>query len=302
MNNNIKLYMTIGLPACGKSTWCREQIHGKEMDNIIINRDSLRKMFHDSYWFHDRSERNITESLVSKASLVLAELAVQEGKNIYVDETNLSPKSQKLWAEFSVKNGLNFIIQDFRDVPLEVCLKRDAARDRSVGSDVIRTKFKQYINGQKSAGREGFVEPPEYNPELLDAVIFDIDGTLADNYWRSPYDLSECDKDPVIQPIKDLLMMFYDSGKTIILVSGRESGLARDNTEKWLKNNNIPYNFLFMRPTGDTRRDDKIKLEIYHEYIKGDFNVLYVLDDRNRTVDGWRSVGLKCLQCAPGDF
>jgi len=42
--------------------------------------------------------------------------------------------------------------------------------------------------------------------------------------------------------------------------------------------------------------------EIYEENIKGRYEVLFVLDDRNRVVDFWRSIGLICLQVAPGDF
>ena len=31
-------------------------------------------------------------------------------------------------------------------------------------------------------------------------------------------------------------------------------------------------------------------------------NVLFILDDRNGVVEMWRSLGLKCLQVAEGNF
>ena len=60
---------------------------------------------------------------------------------------------------------------------------------------------------------------------------------------------------------------------------------------------------LFMRPAGDTRDDRIVKREIYEREIKGKYNVLWVLDDRNKVVDMWRrELGLTCLQVAEGNF
>lgn len=57
-----------------------------------------------------------------------------------------------------------------------------------------------------------------------------------------------------------------------------------------------------MRPAGDTRNDAVIKEEIYQAEIAGKYNVEFVLDDRDRVVDKWRELGLKCLQVAKGAF
>ena len=38
------------------------------------------------------------------------------------------------------------------------------------------------------------------------------------------------------------------------------------------------------------------------ELTDGNYNVKFVLDDRNRVVEMWRSLGLTCLQVADGDF
>lgn len=77
---------------------------------------------------------------------------------------------------------------------------------------------------------------------------------------------------------------------------------SREQTQKWLIDRGIHWNALFMRKDGDMRNDAIIKKEIYEENIKGRYEVLFVLDDRNRVVDFWRSIGLICLQVAPGDF
>ena len=284
----------------------REQIKGNEQDNVIINRDSLRKMFHDSYWFRDRSMRNISESFIHKASFVLAELAFKEHKNMYIDETNLSDKSYRQWEKFSAEKNITMEVKDFRDVPLKVCLDRDAARDRSVGESVIREKYNRFIKPMLS-GNDLLQSAPStdlvpYDPYLEDAVVCDVDGTVAKIDHRSPYDVSDCQNDYVHEDIVALLNIFVEKGYKILFVSGRDGGLARDKTVEWAEKNNIPFDGLFMRPAGDNRRDDDIKTEIYHKYLEGNYNILYVLDDRNRTVDAWRSLGLRTLQVASGDF
>lgn len=57
-----------------------------------------------------------------------------------------------------------------------------------------------------------------------------------------------------------------------------------------------------MRPEGDIRKDSIVKREIFENYIRDYYNIQFVLDDRNQVVEMWRSLGLKCLQVAEGDF
>ena len=85
------------------------------------------------------------------------------------------------------------------------------------------------------------------------------------------------------------------------LVSGRMD-TYRPQTEAWLVKHKVPYTALFMRPAGDMRKDVLIKQEIYEREIKGKYNVLFVLDDRQQVVYGWRALGLTVFQTAPGDF
>ena len=73
-------------------------------------------------------------------------------------------------------------------------------------------------------------------------------------------------------------------------------------TERWLERYGIDYKYIFMRAAGDSREDSIVKREIYEGRIAPKFNVKYVLDDRNRVVAMWRSLGLTCLQVADGDF
>lgn len=86
------------------------------------------------------------------------------------------------------------------------------------------------------------------------------------------------------------------------MLSGRD-GVCEDETKKWLKNNNIPCDFLFMRTPGDNRKDTIVKKELFDKYVKDTYNVQFVLDDRSCVVDMWRNeIGLTVLQVAEGDF
>ena len=74
-------------------------------------------------------------------------------------------------------------------------------------------------------------------------------------------------------------------------------------TEKWLAEKTVfNWRHLYMRPTGDVRKDFIIKKEIYEACIKGKYSVVTVLDDRDQTVAFWRSEGLPCWQVNYGTF
>lgn len=134
------------------------------------------------------------------------------------------------------------------------------------------------------------------------AVIVDLDGTIADKGDRSPFDWSKVGEDTPIEPIVDLVDIFGNQDYWIVYVSGR-SDECRDATLKWIDNIGIRYHgYLFMRREGDYRLDTEVKEEIYRDYIEGRWDVKYVLDDRNSVVKMWRSLGLTVLQVAEGDF
>jgi hypothetical protein len=57
----------------------------------------------------------------------------------------------------------------------------------------------------------------------------------------------------------------------------------------------VSYNYLVMREQGDSRKDTIVKKEMFDKYIKGKYNVLYVVDDRPCVCRMW-SLGLKVMQ------
>ena len=132
------------------------------------------------------------------------------------------------------------------------------------------------------------------------AIIVDIDGTLAHMQGRSPYDYTQVHTDAIDLVIRDIVNRYSDT-HVVLIVSGRKDE-CYEATLDWLIDNQITYRKLYMRPSDDKREDSVLKREIYEQEILPNYEVDFVLDDRNRVVKMWREIGLKCLQVADGDF
>jgi hypothetical protein len=133
------------------------------------------------------------------------------------------------------------------------------------------------------------------------ALIVDIDSTLALLGDRSPYNYDEVMYDKLNEVVYRLIMKYKRDGYHILLVSGRPMTCAED-TQKWLQMNHVPYDMLVMRPEGDKQPDTSLKQRAYNQYIKGRYDVEFVLEDRSRVVKMWRSIGLVCFQVCDGDY
>lgn len=284
------LFYMIGLPGSGKSTKARQMLAEYGYGNIHrVNKDDLRAMMDDGH----HSSQNEKFVLLVRDYIVVETLG--HGKHVIVDDTGFSTKHQNRLKQLAHDNGAAFEIVDFTGVSIETCIERDLKRLHSVGEAVIRKMWRDFLQPT----------PPviERNPDLPDAIICDIDGTVALMDGRSPYDYSLVRTDLPNVPVVDLVNTLSDQNNApqIIFVSGRKSE-CREATQAWL----LDYFFfeypLFMRADGDDRDDRIVKEEIYRREIEGKYNVLFVLDDRNRTVAKWRELGLTCFQVAPGDF
>ncbi len=73
-------------------------------------------------------------------------------------------------------------------------------------------------------------------------------------------------------------------------------------TAEWLNDHHFPIGELHMRKTGDRRKDAIVKGELFDANVRGRYNVLLVLDDRDQVVKYWRSLGLNCWQVNEGAF
>jgi len=140
-------------------------------------------------------------------------------------------------------------------------------------------------------------------------VIFDIDGTLADVSERVHHVLKKprnwnafnegMAQDKAIRSMVRLCNILYAAGIHIVLCSGRNEK-NRPETIEWLGRQGVNYHELLLRKDEDFRSDAVVKREILQGMDKS--RILFVVEDRSRVVEMWRSEGLTCLQCAPAEF
>lgn len=141
-------------------------------------------------------------------------------------------------------------------------------------------------------------------------VLCDLDGTLADCQHRVPLIIEKpkrwteffaaCMGDKPIWHTIELINVLKDKYE-IWIVSGR-SDECRFDTEKWLSISGVNYDRLIMRRAGDFTDDGILKPSWIKDGTIPKDRVAFALDDRNRVVEAWRSIGVPCFQVAQGDF
>ena len=163
-------------------------------------------------------------------------------------------------------------------------------------------------------------------------IIFDLDGTLANIDkrkefatksngkldWDVFFSSSNIKLDVPNEPVVKMAQMFAENGFNVVIFSGRNDR-SFHTTRSWLTHNRIPFQKLIMRPDkflnwGEKIADGNIATqemrfmpdEILKKHMLDLFvdidDVFLVVDDRNKVVDMWRSLGLTVFQVAEGDF
>ena len=244
-----------------------------------VNKDSLRSMLHFSKFTPEN------EGVVNDIEIEIVRKLLAKGKNVIIDDTNLTKKHEQRWEGVANECNSRFNVHVMK-TPMEECIVRDKNRENSVGEQVI--KELAFVWGKYPISK---------------LVICDLDGTLCnlkhrvryldDGDWKSFYSLIHADtlkeetRDAVLDIIND-----YDNHK-VVFVSGRPE-TYRKETEDWLKKN-VPElmteeNFacLFMRREHDKRSDVEVKQQIYDKYLSK-YTITHSFDDRGRVIDGvWK--------------
>lgn len=275
-----KIILTIGLQGSGKTYWAENFV--KENKNYYnSNRDDLRFELFNKYNITKKQEQIITQEQLKRIKDQL-----NNDYSIIISDTNLNPKTQNKWKEFAEQHNLQLEIKDFRNVDIEICIKNDLQRNRSVGKNVILEFHNKYI-------RPTLYKHNNTKIDKKQAVIFDIDGTIAKMNNRSPYEWDKVSTDSYIKETCTLIMHYLSLSYEIIFLSGRVD-CCYEATYNWIKEYSMAdYDFkLFMRKTDDSRKDSIIKKEIFLEHIDKEYNVMSVFDDRPQVIRMWRDLGL----------
>lgn len=248
------------------------------------------------------------EKWVIQIQTCIIKFFVEQNKNIIVDDTNYN--TEHLTRIRDLCKGYDFEVIDMHTdygVTIEECIKRNKNRAKSVPEVAIYGMAKRYNVCQKN-GNTKKQEPFHCDRKY---VIFDIDGTIANcdhrlhfikdgekKDWNSFF--SEMDKDTVNEVVKQLIDLTYP-GYPVVIVTGRPEKY-REVSEKWLKDNNIRHDALYMRQDGDRRPDTITKQEILDLYLDKS-KIEVAVDDRPVIVSLWRHNKIKVIDVGNGkDF
>lgn len=130
-----------------------------------------------------------------------------------------------------------------------------------------------------------------------------IDGKRFKPKWKSFYEA--CDKDdPIDSTIEIIRRLRYSNWEVyayeVNIWSGRCESV-REKTENWLRENEIFYNKLKMRPIKDNTPDDVLKERWLDEAIKEGKTIDFVFDDRPKVIRMWRRRGIFVFNCCQHD-
>lgn len=141
-----KLIMCIGIPGCGKSTWCKTQT--KDGNTIVISSDNIRERI-----YGDESEQGDPNHVfaVAKDDVING---FKHYDFVILDATNTTKKNRIHFIK-SVKSQLPTVEVGavWFAVPINVCKERNLKRKRVVPEYVID---KMYMNFCPPGYEEGF--------------------------------------------------------------------------------------------------------------------------------------------------
>jgi predicted kinase len=312
------LICTRGIPASGKTTWAKEWVDEDPTWRVRVNRDDLRYALSGTYVFPKETARH-QEETVTANQMAMVETNLRAKLSVVVDDTNLTHKFAKEWLRLAKKLGVKAEFVDF-DIPLDEALARNLGRQakggRFVPENVIKSFYDRFVNKKTGLLKpypildmtfEPVVRKYVRQPDKPKALVVDIDGTIADMEpcGRGPFEWHRVGDDSPHADVIDLIMRVQASGVQLIFLSGRDS-VCRPETYAWLvrytsTNQYLPP-VLYMRGEGDMRSDQEIKPELFWKHVGENWDVIGVVDDRQKVVDQWRAMGLRVYQCAPGDF
>lgn len=143
----MKYIVCQGCPASGKTTWAKE--HAALSMSFRINRDETRRRIFKFEKWEDYTFTKEDEDKVTEANDRLLLAASQMEFDVIDDNTNLVLKYLNETLKKAKGLGYEIEYKQFFDVPLDELIRRDAAREHSVGEEVMH---KMWENQQQLRG------------------------------------------------------------------------------------------------------------------------------------------------------
>lgn len=149
-----KLYLMVGLPRSGKSTWTENNREGK----AVLSADTLRVMLHGSL-YNPKKEKMVWEVF----DYLLRKVLEAGTQDIIIDNTNTSTKSRRGIIQTAIEAGYQ-IICVWVKTPAKICY----SRTENIGLlDAIDRMEKYFEVPRLSEGFEEIIEIIETEEYVL---------------------------------------------------------------------------------------------------------------------------------------
>ena len=152
-----------GPAACGKSTFAAKHFRPTQ----IISSDQARALVCDD----ERDQRFQTQAFALVHFLVEQRLSIN--RLCVVDSTALTATARKTLLELARRFHVPAVVL-LLDVPLDICLQRDAQRQRSVGQATIERQYSLFEQAKSSIRQEGFDQVVELSARDMDNIQTEI--------------------------------------------------------------------------------------------------------------------------------
>lgn len=290
--------MTVGISASGKTTWANEFVTALRNEGekwVNLNRDEIRAEVFYRMTGNTKFEWRLWNRKWEKIVTAEWKSAIEQIINdpdmlgLVISDTNLNPKTRSYIEGVFGAAGWQ-VKKQFFEISYEEAVKRDLQRENPVGSSAIAEQIEKYW--------EQFGERYTPNTSLPKAVIVDIDGTLAHHHGvRNIFEWGKVNLDKPDTLVVEVVRGLRAQNIRIVVASGRDD-ICKPQTWVWLREHlGFEPADLFMRVTGDTRRDCIVKKEILFNQIAPKYAVIGAIDDRPQVVRLWHSLGIRVLAC-----
>lgn len=289
--------LTIGVSASGKTSWAESFVKAMKDEGETwynLSRDDIREFIFiektkstcfDWRKWDKKWEKEVTEKWKKTIDLII------EGNDytgVIISDTNLNPTIRHFLTNRFSDAGWQVKEKVFK-ISYEEAVKRDLSRPNPVGSSVIAEQIQKFW--------EQYGERYIPNEELEEAVIADIDGTVAHcKNVRDIFDFSKVHLDEPDKFVVTVVRGLKQMGVKIVVATGRND-ICREQTWEWLCHHfGFEPDELFMRVTGDMSGDITLKREILFHHIAPKYKVIGALDDRPQVImECWRPLGIQVL-------
>jgi predicted kinase len=163
--NKPLIYILIGLPGCGKSTWIKKFLGSTKEEFVVVSSDAHVENFAK---MEGKSYSDVFQKVIGQAtafSIKDFDDAIKSRKNIILDRTNLTQKSRFPFLDKAKRAGYFTFAVKFMVTPM-TCLSRQKNLDRA-GKHIPMNIFASMVDTFNRPDNSGSSLDKEFNGVIL---------------------------------------------------------------------------------------------------------------------------------------